>query len=62
MRTLRYTYARFQTPGGTPPWVLYDNEKDPYQLHNLANEASAAGLRKELDQLVDQWRKRLGEA
>ena len=62
VRTLRYTYARFQTPGGTPPWVLYDNEKDPYQLHNLANEASAAGLRKELDQLVDQWRKRLGEA
>jgi len=62
VRTTRYTYARHQAPGNTSPWVLYDNEKDPYQLHNLSNDSAAAGIRKELNQLVDQWRKRLGEA
>ncbi len=34
VRTLRYTYVR-STRG---PWLLYDNETDPYQVHNLCGD------------------------
>lgn len=61
VRTARFTYARRQTRGGAQPWVLYDNEKDPYQLRNLADDPAARSTRKELDALVDRWRQRLSE-
>ena len=32
LRTNRYTYVR----GLQGPWLLYDDEKDPFQLTNLA--------------------------
>ncbi len=57
VRTARYTYARW--PDG--PWVLYDNEADPYQLHNLATEPAAAGLRAELEADTERWLERLGD-
>ncbi len=62
VRTARFTYARRQTRGGAEPWVLYDNEKDPYQMRNLAEDPAARSTRKELDALVDGWRQRVGEA
>jgi arylsulfatase A-like enzyme len=62
VRTARYTYARRQAAGDVSPWVLYDNEKDPYQMRNLVEERGAASLRKDLDAMVDKWRQRLGEA
>ncbi|NLE57791.1 MAG: sulfatase [Planctomycetes bacterium] len=34
IRTKRYTYVR-SLQG---PWLLYDNEKDPYQQHNLIDQ------------------------
>ncbi len=45
LRTKRYTYVR--TLDG--PWLLYDNENDPYQLENLVNNNSYSELRNELD-------------
>lgn len=45
IRTERYTYVR--TLDG--PWLLYDNQQDPYQLNNLIEDASCASLRQELD-------------
>lgn len=45
IRTLRYTYVR-DLKG---PWLLFDNEKDPYQLHNLVAEPGFAALQAELD-------------
>ncbi|MGA1198229.1 MAG: sulfatase, partial [Candidatus Latescibacterota bacterium] len=45
LRTDRYTYAR-SLDG---PWLLYDNEVDPYQQHNLIDDPSYAGLRADLD-------------
>ncbi len=45
LRTTRYTYVR--TLDG--PWLLFDNEKDPYQLTNLVNTGAAASLQVELD-------------
>ncbi len=43
--TDRYTYARFEKE----PWVLFDNQRDPAQMNNLAAEPAHAKLRAELD-------------
>ena len=45
LRTRRYTYVR-SLEG---PWLLYDNEEDPYQLSNLVDKPEYAQLQKELD-------------
>jgi len=50
VRTIRYTYVRDLNG----PWLLYDNEKDPYQLDNLCNKPEHAGLQKELERLLSQ--------
>lgn len=45
MRTTRYTYVRDLSG----PWLLYDNQTDPYQTNNLANRPEYAKLRATLD-------------
>ena len=45
LRTARYTYVR--TTAG--PWLLYDNESDPYQMNNLIENPSYAELQAKLD-------------
>jgi arylsulfatase A-like enzyme len=45
LRTDTYTYA---ATSDRRPWLLFDNERDPYQMHNLAHDASARPV---LDQL-----------
>ncbi|HEY3236060.1 MAG TPA: sulfatase, partial [Polyangiaceae bacterium] len=52
LRTARYTYARF-TDG--EPWVLFDNAKDGWQVHNLALEPSAQELRLRLEDELSAW-------
>ena len=54
VRTTRYTYAA----GETGPWLLYDNQEDPYQLHNLVHDAGRRKLRSELEGLVAEWLRR----
>jgi arylsulfatase A-like enzyme len=49
LRTERYTYVR-SIDG---PWLLYDNQIDPYQMHNLITTARARGLRTVLDRQLD---------
>lgn len=49
VRTRRYTYARSLVDG---PWLLYDNDRDPYQLNNLIDDADHAALRDELEALM----------
>ena len=49
--TTRYTYTR--DLGG--PWLLFDNEKDPYQQDNLIGKPAAAGIQRNLDGIL--WRK-----
>lgn len=58
VRTRRHMYARFQDK----PWVLYDLEKDPYQLRNLAEEPAAQPLRKEMERRLAQWMSRTGDS
>lgn len=45
LRTKRYTYARDLNG----PWLLYDNEADPYQLENLIDNPDCAKIKNELD-------------
>jgi arylsulfatase A-like enzyme len=45
IRTRRYTYVR-DLDG---PWLLYDNQSDPYQQANLVNRPEHAALQSELE-------------
>lgn len=57
VRTQRYTYARW-LQGGT---LLFDNEADPYQLHNLAHEPGHEALLDALEAELQGWLARLGD-
>lgn len=46
VRTKRYTYVHLLGHG---PWLLYDNQEDPYQLDNLIDKQEHAGLRAEME-------------
>jgi arylsulfatase A-like enzyme len=50
LRTVRYTYVR----GLDGPWLLFDDEADPYQEHNLVNQPESAALRAKLDALLNE--------
>lgn len=50
VRTTRHTYCR-DLDG---PWLLYDNETDPFQLDNLVNKPSHADLQRELDDRLNK--------
>lgn len=57
LRTGRYTYVR-SLDG---PWLLFDNQEDPYQLQNLVGEREEhAGLR-ELDGLLQRRLDAIGD-
>lgn len=49
IRTQRYTYVR-DLEG---PWLLYDNQLDPYQLHNLCGLVKFIDLQSHLDQKLN---------
>lgn len=48
VRTTRYTYVR--TLDG--PWLLYDNQQDPYQLQNLCGQPAHASLERDLEAVL----------
>ena len=48
LRTLNHTYARDLNG----PWLLYDNDNDPFQLNNLVNRAELQALQADLDALL----------
>ncbi|QDT30698.1 Arylsulfatase [Gimesia panareensis] len=50
LRTTRYTYVRDLNG----PWLLYDNQADPYQLKNLCNDPAAAPIQAKLDALLNK--------
>jgi len=58
VRTSRYMYARFEAK----PWVLYDLEKDPYEMHNLVDDPGSQGVLKEMEARVTGWMKRTGDS
>ncbi|RKY12395.1 MAG: sulfatase [Planctomycetota bacterium] len=58
IRTKRYTYVR-DLDG---PWLLYDNQKDPYQQNNLVNTPQVASLQADLDAKLTAKLKEHGDA
>ncbi|MFC7192874.1 sulfatase family protein [Halocatena marina] len=58
VRTEQYTYAR-RADGS--PWLLYDNESDPYQQENLVDTETSADLVTQLDAEVDRWVEHTGD-
>jgi len=57
IRTSRYTYVRH--PDG--PWLLYDNQVDPYQMNNLIDSAEHVGLQKKLEQKLQSKLQQMGD-
>ena len=57
IKTERYTYA-CDTQG---EWLLYDDERDPYQLENLAGDPLAAETRASLHQELQRQMERFGD-
>ena len=57
VRTARYTYARDLNG----PWMLYDNEADPYQMHNLAGDPTVDSLQAALETELQAWMERLDD-
>lgn len=58
VRTKRYTYANLFEHG---PWLLYDNQKDPYQLNNLINKPELAQLQVKLEKRMRELMKDAGD-
>ncbi len=50
LRTSNHTYARDLNG----PWLLYDNETDPFQLENLVNRAEVQDLQADLEALLQR--------
>ncbi|MEI6535693.1 MAG: sulfatase [Verrucomicrobiaceae bacterium] len=57
VRTTHYTYVRDLNG----PWLLYDNETDPFQMNNLVNKAEHATLQAEMDALLAKKLKERGD-
>jgi arylsulfatase A-like enzyme len=58
LRTARHTYVR----GLAGPWLLFDNEADPYQQHNLIGRPAAGALQAELDAQLQRKLQANGDA
>ena len=50
VRTERYTYVKDLNG----PWLLFDNEEDPYQQNNLANNPEYANIQNELNEELNR--------
>ncbi len=57
IRTRRWKYARFEDK----PWVLYDLERDPFELNNLAASAEHAKQRARFDRMIASHMRRTGD-
>ncbi|MCC6697995.1 MAG: sulfatase-like hydrolase/transferase, partial [Candidatus Hydrogenedentes bacterium] len=57
LRTERYTYVRALDG----PWLLYDNETDPYQLKNRCGDAEMASVQKHLEALLSRTLRDVGD-
>lgn len=58
LRTERHTYVRALDG----PWLLYDNEMDPYQLKNRCGDADMASVQKHLEALLTRTLRDVGDA
>jgi arylsulfatase A-like enzyme len=57
IRTSRHTYVR----NLAGPWLLFDDQADPFQMHNLVAEPAHAALKQELDARLQAELKKIGD-
>ena len=57
IRTARYTYVRAKEK----PWLLYDNQQDPYQLRNLIGQPQMKDVQQALDAELQNLLKKAGD-
>ena len=57
VRTKRYTYVHLLGHG---PWLLYDNQADPYQLNNLIGKPEQAALQERLEKRMRELMRAAG--
>ena len=57
IRTDRYTYVS----GLDGPWLLYDDQSDPHQLHNVVGQPDYADLVAQLDRRLQEQLDRMGD-
>lgn len=57
IRTNHYTYVR-KLDG---PWLLFDDQKDPYQMRNLIGDTRSANLAKSMEKRLQAALKRAGD-
>jgi hypothetical protein len=55
--TKRHTYAAFRDR----PWILYDDQADPFQMHNLVGEPVATPVLADMQRLLAEWLRRLDD-
>ncbi len=58
LRTRRYTYCRDLSG----PWLLFDNQSDPYQMHNRCGDPALAAVQEDLDRRLTARLARIGDA
>ncbi|MDH7569554.1 MAG: sulfatase-like hydrolase/transferase, partial [Armatimonadota bacterium] len=57
LRTARFTYVRDLNG----PWMLFDDERDPYQLNNLVGKPRHAALVREMETRLQAALRRIGD-
>jgi arylsulfatase A-like enzyme len=57
VRSRKYKYARFQDK----PWMLYDLEKDPYEMNNLVDDSRQRKLVARLDAEIARTMRETGD-
>jgi len=58
VRTRRRMYARYESR----PWVLYDLERDPYQMRNLVDDPGSRKVMEEMERRLKDWMARTGDS
>ncbi len=58
VRTGRHMYARFESR----PWVLYDLERDPYEMRNLADDRGARAIVRDMERRLAGWMSLTGDS
>jgi len=58
VRTIRHTYVKDLNG----PWLLFDNEADPYQMDNWVNRPEHADLQVRMESLLGQKLKQTGDS
>jgi arylsulfatase A-like enzyme len=59
VRTHRYTYARWRDRDGL--CVLYDRDKDPFEVHNCVDDPEYAPVAEEMEARLLRWIEETGD-